>query len=78
MLVKPNRTVSTSNVILDVYKVNDGKEIFDNTIRISVDPAITWFYKEVAFYKEGDFIVYVYDERDQLLGAGKVKVSFFN
>jgi hypothetical protein len=76
MLVHCGKRVNSSEVIFDVYSLKDGKEKFENTIRMSVNPLDTWFYKELSFFKEGDFIVYVYDEKDQLLGTGKLTLVF--
>lgn len=75
ILVKMNKEVGSNTVIFDVYKINNGKELFDNTVRMEIQPALTWFYKEITFFKGGAYRVYVYDERDKLLGLGEVKIN---
>jgi hypothetical protein len=76
ILVRGNQKLESKFVVFDIYSIKDKKEVFESSIRMETNPVNTWFYKELTFYKEGDFIVYVYDERDQMLGAGKVTLSF--
>jgi hypothetical protein len=76
ILVRLNKQVSCKKVIFDIYKIEKGKEIFDNTLRMDIRPELTWFFKEITFFKQGDFHVYIYDERDKLLGVGKVTIKF--
>lgn len=75
ILVKQNKEIGSENVVFDVYKLENGKEHFNNTLKMSIQPAVTWFYKEITFFKSGDYNVYVYDERDKLLGVGTVKIN---
>lgn len=76
ILVRLKKDVNCRNVVFDLYRLEKGKEILDNSIRMSVEPYLIWFYKEITFRKEGEFNVYVYDDKDQLLGIGKVKIFF--
>src|SRR5690348_516192 len=76
VLVHCNKSVGSKFVVIDVYSLKDGKEAFENSIRMNVNPLNTWFFKELTFYKEGDFVVYVYDERDQMLAVGKLRTFF--
>jgi hypothetical protein len=76
ILVKLKKEVNASNIIFDVYKLKDTKEVFDNSLKMEVKPGVTWFYKEITFFKEGTYVVYVYDERDKLLGVGKVLIKY--
>jgi hypothetical protein len=78
ILVNYKRRINTQFVIFDVYSLKDGKENFENSIRMNTNPFNNWFYKELTFFKQGEFIVYVYDERDQMLGIGKVTTFFSN
>ncbi len=76
LLVNMPKEVSSRHVLFDVYWIEPStqKEVFENSIRVPVDPKWTWFKKEVTFYKAGDYVVYVYNDQDQLISAGKVKI----
>jgi hypothetical protein len=76
MLVHCGKKIGSDEVVFDIYSLKDGKEKFENSIRMATDPFNSWFYKELTFYKEGDFLVYVYDNRDQVIGVGKVTLTF--
>lgn len=75
ILIKTNKEIGSNSIIFDVYKVNDGKELFNNTVRMDIQPVVTWFYKEITFFKSGIYRVYVYDEKDKLIGLGDVKIN---
>ena len=75
ILIKSNKEIGSNSIIFDVYKVNDEKELFNNTVKMEIQPAITWFYKEITFFKSGIYRVYVYDEKDKLIGLGDVKIN---
>ncbi len=75
ILVRLKKEIGSENVVFDIYKINDTKEVFNNTIRMTTQPALTWFYKEITFFKQGDYRVYVYDDMDKLLGVGEVKIN---
>lgn len=76
LVVNCKKRINSNSVVFDVYSSRDGKEIFENSIRMKTNSFNSWFFKELTFYKEGDFVVYVYDETDQLLGVGKVTLAF--
>jgi hypothetical protein len=78
VLVKLEEGLTSDLVIYDFYLVDEtsGKEVFHNSIRMAVQPGISWFYKEITFYKKGKYHVYVYDSHDRLLAVGKVQVAF--
>lgn len=77
-LVKLDKGLNSELVIYDFYLIDEktGKEHFNNSIRMKVTPGITWFYKEITFYKKGLYHVYVYGSHDRLLAVGKVNVAF--
>ena len=75
ILIKMNKAVGSNNIIFDVYKMENNKELFDNTVHMEIQPALTWFYKEITFFKGGSYRIYVYDERNKLLGLGEVKIN---
>lgn len=74
VLVKLKKELDSHSVIYDVYLVQDGKEVLNNSLRMSIKPGMTWFYKEITFFKPGEYHVYIYDERDSLLGVGQVTI----
>jgi hypothetical protein len=76
LLVNMPGEIASRHVLFDVYWIDptSEKELFENSIRVPVDPTWTWFKKEVTFYKAGDYVVYVYNDQDQLISAGKVKI----
>jgi len=70
-----DKPVNTTEVKIDIFKVDDtGKEIFDATVSVKVQPEWVWFSKEVNFFKGGDYTVYAYTAEDKLLCTGMVKV----
>jgi hypothetical protein len=70
-----DKPVNTSEVKMDIFRVDDtGKESFDATVTVKVQPEWVWFSKEVNFFKGGDFTVYAYTAEDKLLCTGMVKV----
>jgi hypothetical protein len=75
ILVKLKHEIESKNVVFDVYLMKEEKESFHTSLRMDVKPGLTWFYKEITFFKPGEYHVYVYDGKDQLLGAGKVKIK---
>src|SRR5689334_617965 len=46
-----DKPVNTSEVKIDIFKVDEsGKETFDATISVKVQPEWVWFSKEVNFF----------------------------
>jgi hypothetical protein len=76
VLVKLNGKLESTQVVFDIYHVEEktGKDNFENSIRLKTQAEWTWFSKEVTFYKNGDYKIYVYDQKDRLLSVGKVKI----
>lgn len=76
ILVKLNAPVATSKVIFDIYRVDSlGKEKFESTSQLAVEPLWTWFNKGFTFYQPGDYVIYAYDESEKLIVAGKLKLE---
>jgi len=75
ILVKLNKKVESKVVTFDIYNVSGEKSVLENTIHMEVNPSLTWFYKEFTFFKEGNYEVYVFDEKDKLLGVGKMTIK---
>jgi len=76
-LVRLNKGIQSEFAIIDIYKVDDKtkSEIYESTVRVSTQPDWTWFSKELVFAKPGNFNVYVYDDKDKLLSAGRIKID---
>lgn len=51
-------------------------DAYDNTIYIDTERNWTWFWKQVTFYKAGDYDIYVYDCDDNLLTSGYLRINF--
>jgi hypothetical protein len=72
-----DREINCDEVLFDIYKVDSrGKETFDNTIYQDVEPDWNWFWKQVTFYDNGTYKVYVYDEDWKFLTSGTVKIKY--
>src|SRR5690349_12406611 len=70
-----DKPVNTSEVKMDIFRVDDtGKELFDATVTVNVQPEWVWFSREVNFFKGGDYTIYAYTAEDKLLCTGMVKV----
>lgn len=70
--------IGTQKVSYEVYKIDsDGNETYDNTINQDVDPSWTWFYKEITFYNEGRFNIYVYDSDKNFLASSQIRIQYY-
>lgn len=72
VLVRLPYEVACRSVRFEIYRNGD----YDNTIYLDTEKNWVWFYKEITFYKTGNFSVYVYDCFDYLLTSGSVKIQF--
>ncbi len=75
-LVRTDSRIGVNSVYFKIYKIKNGKEIYDNTIWQDVEPEWTWFWKEIIFYEDGVFNVYVYDENGLFLASGTIEVNY--
>ena len=75
VLVKHKNPIASSEVTFDIYLMIDKKETFINSVKMKVDPESNWFYKEITFFKQGVYKVYVYNEKDRFLGVGKMQTT---
>jgi hypothetical protein len=75
-LVQMDYRVGVNLVCFKIYKVENGKEIYDNSIWQDVEPNWTWFWKEIIFYEDGIFNVYVYDEKENFLASGTIQIEY--
>jgi hypothetical protein len=72
VLVRLPYEVACRSVRFEIYRNGE----YDNTIYMDTEKNWVWFYKEITFYKAGNFSVYVYDCFDYLLTSGSVKIQF--
>jgi hypothetical protein len=77
LLVTLPHEVNSTFVTYDLFLVSDDNvETFENTIRLNdVRRDYVWFSKEIIFHKAGAYNVYVYDNKDRLLCAGRVTIK---
>ncbi|MEO8664933.1 MAG: hypothetical protein ABI462_05495 [Ignavibacteria bacterium] len=71
-------TVGTSSVSYEVYRIDsEGNETYDNSIQQTVDPGYTWFWKEITFYDEGRYNIYVYDSDKNFLASEQIRIQYY-
>ncbi len=76
LLVRLPYELKSYYVNYDIYEVKaDGSEQFNLTIRQDAQPDWEFFWKEMTFYNEGIFKVYVYDDNDYLITSSIVNVK---
>jgi hypothetical protein len=76
-LVRLPYTINCRSVRYEIYKVDrNGYENYDNTIYQDTERDWVWFYKQVTFYDNGKYNVYVYDCYDYMLTSGTVRIQF--
>ncbi len=71
VLVDLGYEVDCSSVDFEIYR--NGK--YDNTISMDTKDNWTWFYKQITFYKSGEFTIDVYDCNDDLIVSGSVDID---
>ena len=77
VLVKLDDEIDCDEVKYVIYKVSrSGKEKYDNTITQDVEDNWVWFWKQITFYDDGKYNVYVYDKYDNFLTSGSVRINF--
>ncbi len=62
-----------SAVNFDLYKVVDGKEIYQSTIKQPISGS--WVAKQVTLYDAGKYSVYVFDDADNQLAKGELMIK---
>lgn len=63
-----------STVNFDLYKLENGKEIFQSTMKQPVDASREWVAKQITLYNEGRYRVYVFDDQDKQLAKGELTI----
>jgi hypothetical protein len=65
-----------SEATIDIYRLSvQGKEQFESSVKIPVQQDWLWFAQPLKFYKKGNYVVYVYGNKSQLLGVGKIGID---
>lgn len=71
VLVQLPYEIDCSSVEIEIYR-NDK---YDNTISMDTKNNWTWFWKQITFYKSGEFTVDLYDCNDDLVISGTVDID---
>lgn len=71
VLVQLGYDVDCHSVSFEIYR--NGK--YDNTINIDTEKEWTWFWKQITFYKTGEYTIDVYDCYDDLLVSGTIEIN---
>ena len=79
VLVKLDDEIDCKKVKYVIYKVpGNGIEKYDTTITQTVQENWIWFWKEITFYDEGKYNIYAFNQYDNFLASGTVKINFRN
>jgi hypothetical protein len=72
VLVRLPYEIACRSVRFEVYRNGE----YDNTIYLDTEKNWVWFWKQVTFYKSGNYTVYAYDCFDYMLTSGSVKIQY--
>lgn len=76
-LVRMDEEIDCKQVKYVIYRTTrTGKEKYDTTIYQDVEEDWVWFWKKITFYDEGKYNVYVYDDNDNFITSGTVRISY--
>jgi hypothetical protein len=73
VLVRLPYAVGCRSVSYEIYRNGD----YDNTIYQDTERDWVWFYKQITFYKPGNYSIDVYDSYGSRLVTGYVKVQYY-
>ena len=68
-------TTKLTSVNFDLYKIENGKEVFQSTMKQPVNTSQNWVAKQVTLYNEGRYRVYVFDEQDKQLAKSELVIK---
>lgn len=75
-LVTFPKPLQLNEATIDIYQIgSQGKEQFESTVKIPVQPDWQWFVQPLRFYRKGTYNVYVYGDNGRLLGVSTVKID---
>ena len=73
--LKSHEPLGTTKVLYKIFKLSDnGKAAFNNTIEQNVQEQWNYAWEEAVFYDPGTYKVMVYDNTDNLLCLGILKI----
>lgn len=72
VLVRLPYEVDCRSVRFEIYRNGD----YDNTVYVDTESNWVWFWKQITFYKRGDYKFYAYDCYDDLLTSGSVEIRY--
>ena len=72
VLVRLPYEVACRSVRFEVYRNGN----YDNTIYVDTEKSWVWFWKDITFYKTGEYSVYVFDCFDYQLTSGSVRIQY--
>ena len=75
MLFTTSPAAKLSTVSFDVYRLDNGKEVFQSTLKQPVTGGQNWVAKQMTFYNEGRYRVYVFDDQDKPLARAEVLIK---
>ncbi|MFM7218175.1 MAG: hypothetical protein ACKO1U_09170 [Bacteroidota bacterium] len=62
--------------VLDLFfKDDSGKEKFESTIKVDVQPDWMWFSRQLVFQRPGEYVVYAYDSKGNLIGTASLTIG---
>jgi hypothetical protein len=72
VLVRLPYEVDCRSVSFEIYRNGD----YDNTVYVDTERNWVWFWKQITFYKRGDYKFYIYDCNEELLTTGSVEIDY--
>jgi len=68
--------VNCTQIHYTIYSLDDyGTKHYENIIYQDVETSWAYFWKKISFYHTGDYNVYVYDDKYNLLAQGTVRIK---
>ncbi|HYV93045.1 MAG TPA: hypothetical protein VE978_14740 [Chitinophagales bacterium] len=64
-----------ASVSFDVYRLDNGKEVFISTIKQALNGSQNFVAKQMTFYDAGRYRVYVFDTQDKPLARSEVLIK---
>ncbi len=75
ILFRQKESLNSTQATFDIYLKEKDQENFVSSVKMKVNPDAIWFYKEVTFFKPGEYHIYIYNEKDRFLGVGKMTIT---
>lgn len=76
--IKLEEPVGYNRVVIKLYHIIDGREVFDNTFTLITETDWMYFWKEIIFDRNNDFKVYAYKgDQEVLIGTADLSLKFY-